>query len=241
MGKILTFAGKTGKREIIVFRALNNKITMNNLKIKAFTFNPIQENTYVVSDSTGEAVVIDAGCYTVQEKQSLKHYIDSEGLSLKMVLNTHLHFDHHFGNRFLYENFGLKPHAHPGDEFLLERVVAGTLIYGFPINEDAQPIGHYLKEGDQLNFGNTTLHCIHVPGHCPGHLVFHDAENKLLFAGDVLFRGSIGRTDLEQGNHHQLITGITEKILTLPLDTIVYPGHGPTTTIGEEKQHNPYL
>jgi hydroxyacylglutathione hydrolase len=214
---------------------------MNNLKIKVFTFNPIQENTYVLSDDTGEAVVIDAGCYHEQEKQILKQYIDNEGLKLKMVVNTHLHFDHQFGNRFLFEEYGLKPHAHPDDEFLLERVVAGTFVYGFPINEDAQPIGYYIKEGDLLKVGNTTLRCIHVPGHCPGHLAFHDAENKVLFAGDILFRGSIGRTDLEQGNHEQLITGITEKLLTLPPDTIVYPGHGPATTIGEEKQHNPYL
>lgn len=211
------------------------------LKIKTFTFNPIQENTYVVSDETGEAAVIDAGCCFPQEKEALKYYLDSENLTLKYVLNTHLHFDHQFGNRFLYDTYGLKPHAHPDDEFLLEKVVAGASIYGFPITENAMPVGHYLKEGDRICVGNFTLECIHVPGHCPGHLVFHDAQNKVVFAGDVLFRGSVGRTDLERGNHSQLITGITTKLLTLADDTHVYPGHGPSTTIGEEKVSNPYL
>lgn len=211
------------------------------LKIKTFTFNPIQENTYVVSDETGEAVVIDAGCYFPQEKEALKNYLESEDLTLKLVLNTHLHFDHQFGNRFLFETYGLRPHAHPEDEFLLEKVVTGASIYGFPVTENAMPVGHYLNEGDRITFGKTTFECIHVPGHCPGHLVFHDVENKVLFAGDVLFRGSVGRTDLERGNHSQLITGITEKLLILPDDTRVYSGHGPSTTIGDEKQFNPYL
>lgn len=214
---------------------------MNNLKIKQFTFNPIQENTYVVSDATGEAVVIDAGCYFEQEKQALKRYIESEGLTLKLVLNTHLHFDHQFGNRFLFETYGLRPHAHPDDEFLLAKVVAGGSIFGFPVNEDAFPVGTYLSEGDVLQAGNFSFECIHVPGHCPGHLVFYDRTNKVLFAGDVLFRGSIGRTDLEKGNHQQLIDGITQKLLVLPDETVVYSGHGPSTTIGDEKQFNPYL
>lgn len=214
---------------------------MNGLRIKAFTFNPIQENTYVVSDATGEAVVIDAGCFYEQEKQALKNYIETEGLTLKLVLNTHLHFDHQFGNRFLFETYGLTPHAHRDDEFLLEQVVKGGTIYGFPVVEDALPIGHYLNEGDIIRFGTTELTCIHVPGHCPGHLVFHDAANKVLFAGDVLFRGSIGRTDLEKGNHRQLILGILEKLMVLPEETVVYPGHGPSTTIGAESQNNPYL
>lgn len=211
------------------------------LKIKTFTFNPIQENTYVVSDETGEAVVIDAGCYFPQEKEALKNYINNEGLTLKLVLNTHLHFDHQFGNRFLYETYGLKPHAHRDDAFLLEKVVAGANIYGFPVMEDAMPVGHFLNEGDLIHFGSTTFECIHVPGHCPGHLVFHDAANQVIFAGDVLFRGSIGRTDLEKGNHSELINGITTKLMILPDATEVYPGHGPKTTIGDEKQYNPYL
>ncbi|MDX9747094.1 MAG: MBL fold metallo-hydrolase [Paludibacter sp.] len=214
---------------------------MNNLRIKSFTFNPIQENTYIISDETGEAAIIDAGCYYEEEKQTVRNYLESEGLTLKLVLNTHLHFDHQFGNRFLFDTYGLQPHAHRDDEFLLDRVVAGASVYGFPIKENAQPIGHYLNEGDSITFGTTTLHCIHVPGHCPGHVVFHDAANKVLFAGDVLFRGSIGRTDLERGNHAQLIKGITEKLLILPGETVVYSGHGPSTTIGEERSSNPYL
>jgi hydroxyacylglutathione hydrolase len=211
------------------------------MTIKIFTFNPIQENTYVVHDETGEAIVIDAGCYFENEKKALRAYIDDNKLKLVKVLNTHLHFDHQFGNKYLFDTYGIEPEAHGGDEFLLKRVVAGAVIYGFPVQEDAQPIGTYLVENQEINFGDTTLKTIHVPGHSPGHLVFHNEKEKVLFAGDVLFKGSIGRTDLEQGDYGTLIRNITEKLLILPDETMVYPGHGPTTTIGDERVSNPYL
>ncbi len=209
--------------------------------IKQFTFNPLQENTYVVHDETLEAIVIDAGCFTAQEKKQLQDYIEDNNLKLKRVINTHLHFDHQFGNKFLYETYGLAPEAHPADEFLLEQVKAGGMVYGFVFPEDAQPIGKHFQEGDSITFGNSTLEILHVPGHSPGHVVFHNAEQKILFAGDVLFNGSIGRTDLERGNHATLIKGIQEKLLILPEETVVYCGHGPTTTIGNEKRYNPFL
>jgi len=211
------------------------------MTIKIFTFNPIQENTYVVHDETGEAIVIDAGCYYDNEKQQLRSYIDNNGLKLKRVINTHLHFDHQFGNKFLFDTYGLTPEAHREDEFLLERVVAKAMIFGLPIQEDAQAIGSYIEEHQEIRFGNTTLRSIHVPGHCPGHLAFYAEKEKVLFAGDVLFRGSIGRTDLERGDYATLIKNITEKLLILPDETVVYPGHGPSTTIGAEKTSNPYL
>jgi len=211
------------------------------MTIKTFTFNPIQENTYVVHDETGEAIIIDAGCFSENEKQLLKSYIDDNGLKLKRVINTHLHFDHQFGNKFLFDTYGILPEAHREDEFLLKGVVAKAMIYGFPILEDAQPLGDYIEEHQEIKFGNTCLRSIHVPGHCPGHLVFYAEKEKVLFAGDVLFRGSIGRTDLEWGDYGALIKNITDKLLILPDETVVYPGHGPTTTIGAEKKSNPYL
>ena len=205
------------------------------MTIKIFTFNPIQENTYVVHDETGEAIVIDAGCYFDEEKKKLKSYIDEQELTLKRVLNTHLHFDHQFGNKFLFETYGILPEAHPADEFLLQGVVAKAMIYGFPIQEDAQKIGNYLSEHQEIKFGNTLLRCILISGHSPGHLVFYNEKEHILFGGDVLFRGSIGRTDLERGDHATLIKNITEKLLVLPDQTVVYPGHGPATTIGDRK------
>lgn len=211
------------------------------MNIKQFTFNPVMENTYVIHDDSREAIIIDAGCFYDREKAQLKSYIDSNQLIVKRLINTHLHFDHQFGNRFVAETYGVLPEAHPADEFLLERVKAKAVIYGFPISEDAQPLGAYLQESDIIRAGNMELECIFVPGHAPGHLVFHAKDEKVLFAGDVLFRGSVGRTDLEQGDHSTLILGIQKKLLIMPEQTVVYPGHGPATTIGEEKLHNPYL
>ncbi len=209
--------------------------------IKKFTFNPVMVNSYVIHDETSEAIVIDAGCFNAREKSILQDYIESNNLTVKRLINTHLHFDHQFGNRFMYETYGVKPEAHPSDEFLLERVKAKAIIFGFPINEDAQELGAYLNEGDVVKAGNMELKCIHVPGHAPGHLAFYNKAQNALFCGDILFQGSIGRTDLEQGDYALLITGIHQKLLGLPEDTIVYPGHGPSTTIGYEKTHNPYL
>jgi glyoxylase-like metal-dependent hydrolase (beta-lactamase superfamily II) len=211
------------------------------ISIKTFTFNPIQENTYIVSDETGEAVVIDAGCYFENEKKALQNYLESNNLKLVRVLNTHLHFDHQFGNKFLFDTYGILPEAHKDDLFLLERVVKGGNILGFPMLEDAQKIGNFLEENQEITFGNTTFKIFHVPGHSPGHIVFYCKAEKVLFAGDVLFSGSIGRTDLERGDYATLINNITEKLLILPDDVVVYPGHGPTTSIGEEKVSNPYL
>jgi glyoxylase-like metal-dependent hydrolase (beta-lactamase superfamily II) len=211
------------------------------MNIKQFTFNPVMVNTYVIHDDSREAIIIDAGCFYDREKLQLKKYIDDNRLIVKRLINTHLHFDHQFGNRFVAETYGVMPEAHPADEFLLEKVKAKAIIYGFPISEDAQPLAGYLQEGDIIRAGNMVLDCIFVPGHAPGHLVFYAKNENVLFAGDVLFRGSIGRTDLERSDHAALIQGIQSKLMILPDETVVYPGHGPATTIGEEKVHNPYL
>jgi len=211
------------------------------MTIKTFTFNPIQENTYLVYDETNEAVVIDAGCLSEIEKRALKNYIADNNLILKRVLNTHLHFDHQFGNKFLYTTYGIKPEACKEDEYLLENVIAQTRSFGVEINEEAQTIGDYITDGQDLKFGNTTLKALHVPGHSPGSMAFYAEKEGILFAGDVLFRESIGRTDLPKGDYATLILSITNKLLPLPDSTVVYCGHGPSTTIGFERKNNPFL
>jgi len=211
------------------------------MTIKTFTFNPIQENTYLVYDETNEAVVIDAGCASEIEKRALKNYIDDNELTLKRVINTHLHFDHQFGNKFLYDTYGILPEACKEDEYLLEEVVAHVRSFGLDIKEEAQPLGGYLTENQIIKFGNTSFVTYLVPGHSPGSVAFYDEKDGVLFAGDVLFRGSIGRTDLPQGDYGTLIESITNKLLPLPDSTVVYSGHGPSTTIGFEKKNNPFL
>ena len=211
------------------------------MTIKTFTFNPFQENTYLVYDETNEAVIIDAGCLQNAEKQSIKKFLDDNKLTLKRVINTHLHLDHQFGNNFIYNTYGIKPEASIEDEFLLDNVIAQARSFGFPIEEDAQDLGGYITENQGIKFGNSTLVSIHVPGHSPGSMAFYSEKDGVIFSGDVLFQGSIGRTDLPQGNYATLILSITKKLLPLPDSTIVYCGHGPSTTIGFEKKNNPYL
>ena len=211
------------------------------MTIKTFTFNPFQENTYLVYDETNESVIIDAGCLQNAEKQSIKKFLDDNKLTLKRVINTHLHLDHQFGNKFIYNTYGIKPEASIEDEFLLDNVIAQARSFGFPIEEDAQDLGGYITENQEIKFGNSTLVSIHVPGHSPGSLAFYSEKDGALFSGDVLFQGSIGRTDLPQGDYATLILSITKKLLPLPDSTIVYCGHGPSTTIGFEKKNNPYL
>jgi len=209
--------------------------------IKTFTFNPFQENTYVLHDETNEAVIIDAGCFNDGEKRLIKLYFDENKLTLKRLINTHLHLDHQFGNKYIYDTFGIAPEAGKDDEFLLLNVAAQARAFGLPINEEAQALVSYITEDQEIQFGNSSLKAIHVPGHSPGSMAFYSETDGVLFAGDVLFQGSIGRTDLVKGDHATLISSITKKLLPLPDSTVVYCGHGPTTTIGNEKKSNPYL
>ncbi len=211
------------------------------MTIKTFTFNPFQENTYLVFDETNEAVIIDAGCLQTAEKQAIVSFLEDNKLTLKRVLNTHLHLDHQFGNKFLFDTYGIAPEACVEDEFLLDNVVQQARSYGFPVNEEAQPLGKYITENQEINFGNSSLKAIHAPGHSPGSMVLYSEKDGLMFAGDVLFQGSIGRTDLSKGDYTSLILAITKKLLVLPDSTVVYCGHGPSTTIGYEKKNNPYL
>lgn len=212
------------------------------LKIKQFEFNMLPVNTFVIWDEhTREAAVIDAGCYFPEECDKLKNFIANEGLVMKHLLNTHLHFDHIFGNGFIYKQYGLKTCAHRDDEDWLMDAPRRTRMFGLAFPGEPVPVGTYIDEGDELTLGECTLKCIHVPGHSRGSIVFYNSESGCLFAGDVLFQGSIGRTDLPGGDHQTLLDGIRTKLFTLPDETVVYPGHGGQTTIGYEKKYNYYL
>lgn len=211
------------------------------MEVKVFQFNPFQQNTLLVWDETQEAVIIDAGMFFKQEKQQIKQFIEHNQLKLVRVLNTHLHLDHQFGNKFLFDTYGIMPEVGKDDEFLLDSMPFFIRKWGLPYFEGSQPIGKYITDNQEIKFGNTTFIALHTPGHSPGSHSFYCKEAGVVFVGDVLFKGSIGRTDLEQGDYATLIRSIENRLFTLPDETIVYNGHGPTTTIGEEKQFNPFL
>ncbi len=209
------------------------------LTIKAFTFNPLGENTYVLSDETQEAVIIDPGCYEKDEQEELADYIKTKQLKVVKLLNTHGHVDHVLGNYFVKEQFKVPLLIYPGDEATLRAVAAYAQSYGFVRYTPAEPDG-YLEEGSTVTFGNTKLKILFVPGHAPGHIAFLHEESKQVIAGDVLFYESIGRADLPGGNFNTLIKSIHTQLFTLPDETKVYPGHGPATTIAHEKKYNPF-
>ena len=210
------------------------------LKIKSFVFSPIQENTYLLYDEFNNCVIIDPGCYFDAEKEQLVGFIQKNLLQPKMLLNTHCHLDHVFGNKHIAETFGLVAQIHEKEKAVLAFAPTSGLMYDMPFDNYAGDF-IFLKEGDKIKIGQDELVVIEAPGHSPGHICFYCAKQHFLIGGDVLFNRSIGRTDLPGGNHEQLIKNIKEKLLVLPDETIVYSGHGPATTIGEEKRENPYL
>lgn len=210
------------------------------MKVTCLTFNPFQENTYLLHDDTKECVVIDPGCYEKEEREELRQYIQENDLKVVRLLNTHCHIDHVLGNKFVADTYHVGLEIHRADEQTLRAVSAYAPSYGFQQYAGALPTA-YLEEGDAVKFGNTELQVLFTPGHAPGHVVFYNGPEKICIGGDVLFQGSIGRTDLPGGDFDTLITSIKEKMFALPDDVTVYPGHGPETTIGYEKRHNPFL
>jgi hydroxyacylglutathione hydrolase len=210
------------------------------LKIKSFVFSPIQENTYLVYNDSKDCIIIDPGCYFNEEKDELAAFITQSGLIPRMLLNTHCHLDHVFGNRFVAETYGLSLHLHAKEKPLLDYAPASGLMYDLPFdNYSGDYI--YLKDGDRVSLGADELTVIEAPGHSPGHICFYSAPQHFIISGDVLFNRSIGRTDLPGGNLGTLLKNIREKLFVLPAETLVYSGHGPVTTIGEEKKFNPFL
>jgi glyoxylase-like metal-dependent hydrolase (beta-lactamase superfamily II) len=210
------------------------------MKIKQFTFNAFSENTYVAYDETLACVIIDAGCSNTLEQNELLSFIGTQNLCISALIQTHGHIDHVMGLSFLVTKFNAPLSAHIGDEFLMQQAPQMAARYG--LQSDLVPeITQYLSETDTISFGNSTLKILHVPGHSPGSLVFWSEADNFVVVGDVLFGGSIGRTDLPGGNYEQLIEGIQTKLMTLPDKTIVYSGHGAPTTIGKERISNPFL
>jgi len=210
------------------------------MKIKKFTFGPFQENTFLLYDNTRECVIIDPGCTSSNEQIELKNFINSENLIVKLLLNTHCHVDHVAGNKFVFDTYGLKPIIHKDDLIILNNQETICKMYGLPCDVSPEPVS-FIDENDLISFGENELSIIHAPGHSPGHVVFYHKKTNQLINGDVLFKGSIGRTDLMLGNHEQLINSIKTKLFVLPEETIVYCGHGTETTIGNEKKFNPFL
>lgn len=210
------------------------------ITVQKFVVNPLAENSYILSDESGECIFVDPGFLYTEEHNEVKEYIAVNGLKPVMIANTHCHFDHILGVEFIRNEWKVPFYAHQADEFLVERSVSQAAMFGFEM-ESVGLLDGYLEEGKKLRFGHSELEMIHVPGHAPGHLVFYSEADKILVAGDVLFYGSIGRTDLPGGNYEQLISNIREKLLVLPAETKVYSGHGPETSIGFEKESNPFL
>lgn len=217
-----------------------NEITFSVANIKTFTFNALQENTYVVYDETKQCVIIDPGCYDRDEKEVLKKFILENGLVPVALLNTHCHIDHIVGNAFVKSTFRVDLYIHPIEKEILLSQKIFAPYFGFDHLEESEA-EHFFKDEDTYNFGNTVLKIVFVPGHSPGHVAFVDEKSKSILSGDVLFYQSIGRTDLPGGNHQTLINSIKTKLFTLENDYKVFPGHGPTTTIGFERSHNPFL
>lgn len=210
------------------------------LKVSSFVFSPIQENTYVLHNELNECLVVDPGCYFPEEQDELKAFITQSSLTPRMLLNTHCHLDHVFGNKFVAETWGLTLQLHEKEKPLLDYAPTSGLVYNMPfVNYSGEYI--YLKEGDIIRLGSDELKVIEAPGHSPGHICFYCEKQHFIISGDVLFQRSIGRTDLPGGNHEQLLKNIREKLFVLPEETIVYSGHGPATTIGDEKNYNPFL
>jgi len=210
------------------------------ISIEKFTFNPFQENSYILHDETKECVVIDPGCYSTEEKAIMLKFISDNDLKPVKLLNTHCHVDHIQGNHIIAKTFNLQLEANEKEIPILEGSPAWGLQYG--ITGDISPeISVFLNEGDTISFGNSKLDIIFVPGHSPGHLAFISHEQKFVINGDVLFQGSFGRFDLPFGDAYVLSKSIQEKMFTLPDDYVVYAGHMKETTIGEEKKTNPIL
>ena len=210
------------------------------IQVKSFVCNPYQENTYILFNESKQCVIIDPGMYTGQEQNAVLNFIKNEQLKPVLLLNTHCHIDHVLGNKFISDTYGLIPQFHKGELPVLTAVPAYAPQMG--IRYEISPIPEtFLEEKGSISFGNSRLELIFAPGHSPAHLCFYSEADKILIGGDVLFYGSIGRTDLPGGNHTMLIKNIKEKILILPDDVTVYPGHGGETTIGFERFHNYYL
>ncbi|MDG5799049.1 MBL fold metallo-hydrolase [Marinilabiliaceae bacterium ANBcel2] len=211
------------------------------IDIKILTFSQFQSNCYIVFDHTKEAVIIDPGMLDSEENKMLDETVKSNDLKPVKLLLTHGHLDHLFGAAYIKSKYGLLPQMHKKDLPVLQQTRSYALSFGVEMQEDPPIPEKFIDDEESICFGDSKLKAIHIPGHSPGSLIFFDKDSSQLFAGDVLFNGSIGRTDLPGGDHASLIRGIDEKLMILPDDVTVYCGHGPATTIGKERSENPFL
>ena len=216
------------------------------MNLKPFVFNSFGVNGFVLSNASGDAILIDPSAGSEQEEQALARYIEQNKLTVKHLLNTHLHLDHVLGNAFVAKTYGVQPEAHEEDAFMLDLQEEQSEMFGLPLREPSPALGNYLAEGDTVEIDGIKLQVIHVAGHSPGGIAFfcknpgevNGQKNvpPLLFPGDIIFAGSRGRSDLFGGDEEALVSGIKSKLLTLPKETVVFPGHGPMTTIADEKR-----
>ena len=210
------------------------------MNIKSFVFNPFYENTYLISSKKGNCLIFDPGCYEPYEMEELDSYIQMEGLKVNAIINTHCHIDHVLGNEYLKNKYSVPLKIPINEKEVFASVPAYAPQWGMAGYQHAE-VDDYLEEGSDLVMDEIAFELIEVPGHSPGHLMFYNKVGKVVIGGDVLFRESIGRTDLPGGNHTDLLQNIQDKVYTLPDDVVVYPGHGPSTTIEHERKNNPFV
>ncbi len=210
------------------------------LRVRTFPVNPFSENTYVLYNEKGACWIVDPGMFDAAETEAVRHALDAENLVPKAILNTHAHIDHIFGVQALVDAYGLPFHLHRLEKPVLDLAPASAQRFGLPPVTAPQPT-HWLEEGAPLDLDGDPLEVLFVPGHSPGSVAFYNRAAGWLIGGDVLFAGSIGRTDLPGGDHATLLRSIATQLLPLPDETVVYPGHGPATTIGAERRSNPFL
>jgi glyoxylase-like metal-dependent hydrolase (beta-lactamase superfamily II) len=210
------------------------------MTIKTFYFNDLRECTYLLWDETNECVLIDPGAESESERSRLQKFIGENNLKPVAILNTHGHFDHVLANAFLSRTYNIKSYIHAGDKDLLENTNEYGAMFGYKIEQPPAPAG-FLTDGQVFRFGNSALHVLHTPGHSKGGVSLYAPADKLVLTGDTLFQSNIGRVDLPGGDFNEMMESLSTKLMTLPDDTAVYPGHGAPSTIGEERRNNPYL
>ncbi len=212
------------------------------IKIKPFAFNLLQENTYVVSDDSLDCIIIDCGAYYDDERKAITEYISSQGLKPRRLLATHGHWDHNLGIDTIYQTYGLQVEAALEDEFIITDIPRNfQSIIGAPLRREYPAVGRFFDEDEIIRFGSHELQVLKTPGHSPGSVVFYCKQEHIAFTGDTLFRMSVGRTDFEGGSHEALMNSLHNVLANLPPETVILPGHGPKSTIGEEMKYNPYM
>jgi hydroxyacylglutathione hydrolase len=210
------------------------------MKIYRLVFSPIEVNTYILADESNDCAIIDCGCYDKSEFEELVNFISSKNLNPVLLLNTHCHLDHVFGNSFILEKYKLRPFSSKDDEMNRIKSVQHAALFGLFMNEPPEPAG-FIEDNQIIKFADTELKALYVPGHTTGSIAFYCQKEGCVFTGDALFNGSIGRSDLEGGDHQTLLNSIRNRLFVLPQATVVYPGHGKETSIVKESMTNPFF